>query len=102
MSTKTRLKLVYRRPTFLEGVSRVFDVLGVLKDDVRVHSIHHAYHHHRKSGSDNQSGVMTASPENVGTKAINVGFDRIHTNMVTVARKMRPSIPIRNNQSITK
>lgn len=98
MSTKTKLRLIYRPPSFPEGISRVFDVLGILKDDISVH----VYHHHRGSGLDNQSGSVIVSPENVGTKAINSAFQRIHKNMGAVAGKMRPSIPTRNHKSIFK
>lgn len=101
MSTKTRLKLTYRRPSFVEGISRVFDVLGVLKDDFRVYRVHHAYHHHGEGESDDQSG-MTVSPENIGTKAINLAFHKVHKNMGAVAGMMRPSVPIRHRRSTSR
>lgn len=94
MSSKIRSKLLYRSPTLLEGVSRVFDVPGVLNDDFRVYSIHHVHRHHRKGGSDSQSEVMTASPATVSTRAINASCRRIRANGVAVACKMRPSIPV--------
>jgi hypothetical protein len=102
MSTKTRLKLTYRRPSFVEGISRVFDVLGVLKDDFRVYRVHHAHHHHGEGGSDDQSGGMTVSPENIGTKAINLAFHKVHKNMGAVADTMRPSVPTRHRRSTSR
>jgi hypothetical protein len=101
MSTKTRLKFTYRQPSFLEGVSRVFDVLGTFNDDIRFYRVR-ASCHHKKGGSDDQSGSMIGSPENIGTKAIGLAFRKIHRNMGAVASKMRPSIPTRNHQSIFK
>jgi hypothetical protein len=101
MSTKTRLKFAYRQPSFLEGVSRVFDVLGTFNDDVKFYSIR-ASCHHTKGGSDDKSVSVIGFPESIGTKAIGLAFRKIHRNMEAVASRMRPSIPSRNHQSIFK
>jgi hypothetical protein len=92
--------LTYRQPSFLEGFVRIFDVLGMLKDDSRVYPV---YSHHKRTVSVGQSGFRRiASPENVGTKSINLAFRKIHQNMGFVAGKMRSSISTHNHPSIFK
>lgn len=91
----TRIKLTYRRPSFLEGVSRVFDVSGVFKDDVRINL---PKHYRYKSGSSTESYGVLTPPEVVGTKAINSAFGRVHKEMGIVAGRMRPAILTRGYQ----
>jgi hypothetical protein len=82
---RTKLKLVYRQPSVLEGVSRIFDVPGIFRDEVSIR----APHHHRVAASK-QSNVALVSSKNFETQAIQSAFYRVRQSMTAVAGRMRP------------
>jgi len=95
MSTKVRL--TYRFPSFLEGASRVFDIAGVLRDEVEFDTAvlkdEFDLAHTRKSRrcfSNHRSGTRIAGSEVITeTDAINLAIGRINHSMAVAGTRMR-------------
>ncbi len=78
----TKIKLTYRIPSFLEGVSRIFDISGVFRDEVTVV--------HEPSTSRTRRSRKRVAPDIAGARAIAAASRRVNEDMSNVAGRMRP------------
>ena len=80
----TKVKITYRVPSFLEGVSRIFDISGVFRDEVTVV--------HVPSVARTRKSREPAAPEVGGARAIAAASRRVNEDMSIVAGRMRPVV----------
>jgi hypothetical protein len=91
-----KVKLFYREPSFLEGVARLWDIPGVLRDRV---SIDHTHKQSRRSGTrlnivKTQTGrhVFADPLANYRANSFEIACSKATKKMSTVGNKIRPSI----------
>lgn len=89
MSHRTRL--IYRIPSFKEGITRIFDISGGIKDDFAVLSVV-AEKHDSIKANDND-------PLKEGDRAFVLAFKKINKAMGTVGDRMRLQVKKGQKQS---
>lgn len=90
---RSKIKLIYRDPSFLEGVSRLFDIPGVLRDDVVVVSVRSGRRSRAKGSTQEQSQVRA------GARAIDRSSTRVNKSMSHVAGRVRPVVTRRHQDA---
>jgi hypothetical protein len=79
----SRAKVTYRQPSFLEGVSRLFDILGLFKDEVTfVHEQHHLHN----------SEELEYYSDDSYYQAIDEAATRVNWQMGLVGNRMRKKL----------
>jgi hypothetical protein len=91
-----KVKLFYREPSFLEGVARLCDISGVIRDRV---AISHTHKQSRLSGTrfltvKTQAGrhILAHHLPNYHANSFEVACSKATNKMSAVGNKMRPSI----------
>jgi hypothetical protein len=78
-----KVRLTYRSPFFLEGVSRVFDILGTFRDDVSFQ---------RPSVISEDSDAVEGYGDDSCYQAINKAAARVNWQMGLVGDRMRKKL----------
>lgn len=89
MSHKTRL--IYRMPSFKEGITRIFDLSGGIKDDFAVLSV--------VSEKHDAIQAKAHDPLKKGDRAFVLASAKINKTMATVGDRMRLQVKKKQKQS---
>ncbi len=76
-----RTKLIYRTPSFKEGITRIFDISGGIKDDFDVVSVVPEKH--------DSVQAKDYDPLKEGDRAFMLASAKINKTMATVGNRMR-------------